>query len=107
MKYLPLLAFGLLATPAFADEIIASAKPLPNATVTITSVSLSCEIQPDASLNHCRLADGATASKKDQDMAIGMINGKGHVAGAFVAGSYTRLKVVVRDSGRMTLLPIG
>ena len=107
MKYLPLLAIGLLATPAFADNVNVGVKPLPNATATITSVPLSCEIQADASLNNCQLADGAKVSKKDEADAIGQVNGKGHVTGAFVAGKRTHLTVKLRDNGGISLLPIG
>ncbi len=107
MKYLPLLAVGLLATPAFADDVNIQAKPLPNATATIDSVTLSCLVQSDASLNDCQLADGAKVSKKDEDDAIDRVNGKGHVAGAFVAGQRTKVTVVLRASDGVALLPVG
>ncbi len=107
MKYLPLLAIGLLATPTFADEINASVKPLPNVTAAITWVPLSCEIQADASLNNCQLEDGAKVSKKDEADAIGLVDGKGHVTGAFVAGKRTRLTVKLAKGNGGRLLPIG
>jgi len=107
MKYLPLLALGLLAAPAFADDISASAGPLPNATTIVTAVPLSCEIQADASLNNCQLADGAKVSKADEAEAIGQVDGKGHVAGAFVAGKRAHVVVRLTRVGAIRLLPIG
>jgi len=107
MKYLPLLALGLLATPAFADDVNVPFKPLPNATATIDKVTLSCLVRSDASLGDCRLADGAKASKKDQDAAIGVVNGKGHFAGAFVAGQRANVTVVLRSTGGLAMLPVG
>lgn len=111
MKYLPLLVVGLLAAPglanpAFADEINASVQPLPNATVTLVKVDLSCTVQPDASLNDCHLADGAKASKHDEETAINWINGTGHMNGAFVAGSRTKITVrlPVSKSSSLVLL---
>jgi len=105
MKYLPLLVLGLLATPAFADDVDVPAKPLPNETVTSTPIALSCLIQPDASLNDCRLADGEKVPKKDEAAAIDIVNGKGHVTGMFVAGDRTRVRVILR-SGGAPLLPV-
>jgi hypothetical protein len=105
MKYLPLLVLGLFATPAFADDVNVKAMPLPNATATKPPIALSCLIQPDASLNDCRLADGVKASKTDEDAAIGMVNGKGHVAGAFTAGLRTIVTVALHKGG-MPLTPI-
>ena len=107
MRYLPLLALGLLATPAFADDVSVPAKPLLNATATINKVTLSCLVQSDASLGDCRLADGEKASKKDEDAAIGVVDGKGHFAGAFVAGQRTNVTVVLRATGQIGLLPVG
>ncbi len=108
MKVLPLLALGLLATPAFADDVNVAARPLQNETAIryTTSVQLSCLIQLDASLNDCRLADGAKASKQDADTAAAQINGKGHVAGAFVAGYRTQVKVTLNKGEPLALLPI-
>ena len=107
MKYLPLLALGLLATSAFADDVSVLAKPLSNATAAIDKVTLSCLVQSDASLGDCRLADGEKASKTDADAAIGVVSGKGHFAGAFVAGQRANVTVVLRSTGKIALLPIG
>jgi len=107
MKYLPLLALTLLAAPAFADDINASAKPLSNATTTVTTVPLNCEIQADASLNNCQLEAGAKVSKTDEAKAIGQVAGKGHVAGAFVAGKRTHVIVRLDKGDGLHLIPIG
>ena len=154
MKYLPLLVLGLLATPAFADDVNVKAtaipnlyapvgpydvaclylnghnacrlekrhvdglilvddvnvpvKPLANETAIPGTVAvwLNCAVQPDASLNDCRLADGATASRRDQDEAIGFITTRGHVAGAFVSGGRETLKVTLNVGHAPSLLPI-
>ena len=107
MKYLPLLVLGLIATPAFADDVGVPVKPLANATATIDKVTLSCLVQSDASLNDCRPAEGSKASKKDEEAAIGVVNGKGHFAGAFVAGQRANVTVVLRSTGGIALLPVG
>ena len=108
MKYLPLLVIGLLATPAFADDVNVRAKPLPNETAIsgTVAVDLTCLIESDASLKDCRLADGATATKHDEDAAVTFINAKGHVTGAFVAGYRTTVKVTLNVGHALPLLPI-
>jgi len=105
MKVLPFLAVALIATPAFADDVNVPAKPLPNETATTTPVALSCLVQSDASLSDCQLADGERVSKKNTDEAIGMINGKMHVTGAFAAGSRKTVTVLLHGGGT-PLLPI-
>lgn len=108
MKYLPLLALGLLATPAFADDVNVQAKPLANETAIpfTVAVDLSCMIGTDASLNDCKLADGAKVSKPDEDTAVAQINGKGHVAGPFVAGYRTHVKVILNKGKSLSLVPL-
>jgi len=95
MKYRPLLALGLLATPAFADDVNVKVQPLANETAIsgTVDVDLICTIQYDASLNACKLADGAKVSNKDEDTAITQVNGKSHVPGPFVAGVQAQVKV--------------
>ena len=105
MKYLPLLVLGLLAAPAFADDVNVPVTPLPNDMMMATPVALSCLIQPDASLSDCRLADGAKASKADQDAAIAHATFNIRMAGAFTAGNRTRLTILVRKGGA-PVLPI-
>ena len=113
MKILPLLASslllaGLLAAPAFADDVNVKARPLPNETAIpgTVAVNLICTIQMDASVNNCKVADGDKASQFDAASAVAAANGKMHVAGAFVAGYPTHLKVVLNVGHALPLLPI-
>ncbi len=95
MKALPLLALVLLATPAFADDVGVPVKPLGKATTVNSNgvVGLVCTVQSDASLNHCQVDEGYSTSAQDSVTAIGLINGKGNVAGHVVAGSPVHLVV--------------
>ena len=90
------------------DDVNVPAKPLANETAIsrAVAVDLSCVIQADASLNDCKLADGATASKQDEAMAIGETNGKQHIAGAFTPGARTNIKIVVNVGKALPLIPI-
>ncbi len=47
MKYLPLLALGLLATPAFADDTFVRAVPIPNFTATMRPTDTLCLVKGD------------------------------------------------------------
>ncbi len=154
MKYLPLLALGLLATPAFADDTVAKAVPIPNES-TVTpwrdalclatgdlmvkqtcsqnapklvlvddvnikaqplanemaipgriAVNLICQVQSDASVNACKVADGDKSSGHDVAAAVEAANGKIHVTGAFAAGTTTRLKIILNVGQALPLLPI-
>ena len=108
MKYLSLLALGLLAMPAFADDVNVPVKPLANETAIpgAVAVDLTCLIQDDASLTDCKLADGAKASPPDANAAIAHVNGKVHMTGAFVAGQRTYISVALHSGKPLPLLPI-
>ena len=108
MKHLPLLVLGLLATPAFADDVSLKAGPLPAETAIAgnTVVDLVCTVQSDASLNGCRLAeDTRKVSAQDRDTALGLVNGKGHMAGHVQAGSTVHLKITIDDATRRRPTP--
>ena len=108
MKYLPLLVLGLLATPAFADDVSLKAGPLPDETAVVgnTVVDLVCTVQSDASLSGCRVSEGARrVSAQDRDTALDMVNGKGHMAGHVQAGSTVHLKITIDDATRRRPTP--
>ena len=54
MKYLPLLALGLLAAPAFADDVNVKAMPIPNEIAPVGPASILCHLTGDLMIDGAR-----------------------------------------------------
>jgi hypothetical protein len=94
MKYLPLLVLGLMAAPAFADDLTARVMPIPNETTATARTDALCLATADVMVKKtCALNDPKLVLVDDVNVPVKPLSNETAIAGAVLVD----LVCVVKD----------